>query len=119
VTEPIIGSREREEAKELGIIPDRGKRSEVAFFLRMALTDYDVRMYDKNEGIQLANRFVSYLEVLQALSQLPSRIQAVMIAYYGQDMTQEGVAEMFRVSDRTIRNWIREGLDEMAAIIWE
>lgn len=119
MTEPIIGSPEREEAKALGIIPDRSKRSEVAFFLRLALTDYDVRIYDENEGILLANRFISYLEVLQALATVRANIQAVMIAYYGKDMTQEEVAERFRVSERTVRNWLREGLDEMAEIIWD
>ena len=91
----------------------------MAFFLRMALTDYDVRMYDENEGILLANRFISYLEVLQALARLPARIQAVMIAYYGKDMTQEEVAERFRVSEHTIRNWISQGLDLMAEVIWD
>jgi len=103
----------------LGIIPDRSRRSEVAFFLRMALTDYDVRMYDEDEGILLANRFISYLEVLQALGTLPANIQAVMIAYYGRGMTQEETAEKFRVSERTIRSWIRQGLDQMAEIIWD
>jgi len=119
MTEPIIGSVERENAKVMGTIPDRSKRSEVAFFLRLALSDFDVRMYDENEGILLANRFISYLEVLEALGRVPARIQAIMIAYYGREMTQEEVAEMFRVSDRTIRNWMKEGLDQMAEIIWD
>lgn len=119
MTEPIIGSAEREDAKVLGIIPDRSKRSEVAFFLRQALTDFDVRMYDEDEGILLANRFISYLEVLQALARLPARIQAVMIAYYGKDMTQEQVAERLRRSPRTVQRWLREGLDQMAEIIWD
>lgn len=118
MTEPIIGSPEREEAKALSIIPDRSKRSEVAFFLRLALTDYDVKMYDENEGIQLANRFISYLEVLQALGRLPERIQAVMITYYGEEATEEEVAEKFRMSTATLQRWLRQGLDEMAKIIW-
>ena len=117
--EPIIGSREREEAKELGIIPDRSKRSEIAFYLRMALTDYDVKMYDKDEGIQLANRFISYLEVLQALAGLPPRTQAVMIMYFGSETTYEELAEKVGVSVRTVGRWIREGLDQMAEIIWD
>jgi len=62
---------------------------------------------------------MSYDEVLQALGRLPANIQVVMIAYYGQEMTQEEVAEMFRVSERTIRNWLREGLDQMAEMIWD
>lgn len=119
MTEPIIGSAEREEAKALGIVPDRSKRSEVAFFLRLALSDFDVRMYDEDEGILLANRFISYLEVLQALARLPARIQAVMIAYYGADRTQEDVAESFRISMSTLKRWISEGLDQMAEVIWE
>ena len=62
---------------------------------------------------------MSYHEVLQALAALPARIQAVMIACYGRGMTQEEVAEQFRVSERTIRKWIGEGLDQMAEIIWD
>jgi len=119
MTEPIIGSLEREEAKALGIIPDRSRRSEVAFFVRLALTDYAVRMYDENEGIQLANRFISYLEVLQALGTLPANVQAIMIAYYGSEMTQEEVAETFRVSVSTLKNWLRQGLDQMVEMIWD
>lgn len=119
MTEPVIGSPEREEAKVMGIIPDRSRRAEVAFFLRMALTDFEVKMYDGNEGILLANRFVSYLEVLQALGRLPANVQAVMIMYFGRDMTQEEVAETVRVSERTIRNWISKGLEQMAEIIWD
>lgn len=43
-SEPIIGSLEREEAKEMGLLPNRTRRAEVAFFLRLALMDLDVRM---------------------------------------------------------------------------
>jgi len=118
MAEPIIGSAEREEAKALGVIPDRSKRSEVAFFLRQALTDFEVRMYDPDEGILLANRFISYLEVLQALGKVPARIQAVMIVYYSGEATQEEVAENFRMSVSTLKSWLRQGLDQMAEIIW-
>jgi DNA-directed RNA polymerase specialized sigma24 family protein len=118
LSEPIIGSQEREEAKIMGTIPDRSKRSETAFFLRQALADFDVRMYDPDEGILLANRFISYLEVLQALRRLPANIQAVMVAYYGGDQTQEKVAERFRMSLPTLQRWLTQGLDEMAEIIW-
>jgi len=119
LSEPIIGSVEREEAKAIGLIPDRGKRAETAFFLRQALSDFDIRMYDPDEGILLANRFISYLEILAALAMLPAKYQAVMIAYYGTEMTQEEVAEKFRMSVSTLKNWLGQGLDQMAEIIWE
>jgi len=90
----------------------------VAFFLRMALTDYDVTIYDPDEGILLANRFISYLEVLAALESVPARIQAVMIAYYGSGTSQERVAEKFHMSVSTLKSWLRQGLDQMAEIIW-
>ena len=119
MTEPIIGSVKREEAKLMGMIPNRGKRSEVAFFLRMALTDYDVTMYDPDEGILLANRFISYLEVLAALETVPAKIQAVMIGYYKSGSSQEQVAEKYHMSVRTLKRWLAEGLDQMAISIWK
>lgn len=119
MSEPIIGSVKREEAKLIGMVPDRSKRSEVAFFLRLALTDYGVKMYDENEGILLANRFISYLEVLETLARVPERIQAVMIGYYGSGMSQEQVAEKFYVSVSTLKRWLAEGLDQMAMTIWK
>lgn len=103
----------------MGIIPDRSKRSGVALFLRVDFTGYDVRMYDQNEGIQLANEFISYLEIFNALGQLPPKYQAVMIMYFGSEMTQEQVAEKVGMPVRTIGRWIREGLNQMAEIIWD
>lgn len=119
MSEPIIGSVEREDGKLMGAIPNRSKRSEVAFFLRMALTDYGVTMYDPDEGILLANRFISYLEVLAALEAVPAKIQVVMIAYYGTGASQERVAEKHHMSVRTLKRWLAEGLDQMAISIWK
>lgn len=119
MTEPIIGSQVREEAKGMGMLPNRTRRAEVAFFLRQALFDFGIKMYDPDEGILLANRFISYLEVLQGLGRLPGYIQALMIAYYGGDRTQEEVAENFHMSERTFRDWLTRGLDQMANIIWD
>jgi len=62
---------------------------------------------------------MSHHEVLQALGRLPANIQAVMIAYYGKNMTPEEVAGKFKISERTVNTWIRQGLDQMTEIIWD
>jgi len=91
----------------------------MAFFFRQALADFDVRMYDPHEGIKLANRFISYLEVLQAPARLPAHVQAVMVMRFSKDKTYEEIAGETRTPERTIRRWVSQGLEEMGGIIWD
>jgi DNA-directed RNA polymerase specialized sigma24 family protein len=119
VTDLIIGSLEREEAKAMGRIANRSRGAEVAVFLRAALNDYDVKMHDPEQGIQLANRFVSYLEILQALARQPKDIQAVMVMRFGEGKSHEEIGAKMKRSERTVYRWITSGLKEMAEIIWK
>jgi len=46
---------------------------------------------------------LSFLEVLQALGRLPAHTQAMMLAYYKDNMTQEEVAERFSATAAAVR----------------
>ncbi len=113
---PIIGACE----------PDSGSRySAVKAKLAEAFHDPGlVRMAERHSydsvGMQLTDQFMSHLEVLCAWASLPYHQKRAIELWIGPTrMNQVQIGRVLGCSDRTVRDYIRDGLETMIRQVYD
>ena len=112
---PIIGANE----------PSSSHYCEVKGMLTEAFHHSDlVRMAERHcydsVGLQLTDRFMSYLEVLRAWASLPFYQRRAIELWIGPErMTQVQIGQVLRCCDRTVRDYIRDGFDTMIQRVYD
>ena len=104
--------------------PQCDRLYEMCGVLRAAFRDFHVQMTDRFDfdavGLDLTDQFKSYLEVLSAWAMLPTHQRTAIYRAYGITRKKRvDIAEELGVTDRTVRNYIADGLKAMVERIYD
>ena len=125
---PVIGSRKAQEDFEFLHGKPVDSRRELMAFIRFMGQEADderaslricTRATDAVGGRTLSERFVSWLEVKNAISRLPFDQRIAVELHVQEGLTQPDVAERMRRSTRYVQQAIADALDWLVSTIYD